>query len=165
MYLDQARDALSKAGFVGSSEIHGCTPEEVRALEESIGHTLPLAYKEYLLWMGHGAGRFLAGSSVFYEDLPDRRESAEDLLNENSVSLGLPSDAFVFYGHQGYQFMYFRLSEGDNPPVYYYGEGEGMEAIALLYPRFSDFVLTEIEGHARLIRERAERLGGDSPSL
>ncbi len=72
----------------------------------------------------------------------------------------MPEDAFVFFMHQGYQFMFFRLSEGDDPPVYYYGEGEGQDTFRVLQPSYSAFLETEIEGHAKLlveIREMSER--------
>lgn len=156
MYLEQAKDLLADANFVRGSELSPCTPEEVRTLEEHIAHTLPQAYREFLLWMGHGAGPFLRGTSVFYGDLPDQGEAAEELLQENAIEAVLPKDAFVFYMHQGYQLMFFRLSEGDDPPVYYYGEGESLKSFKLLYPKFSVFIMTEINGHKALI-EMLER--------
>ena len=34
----------------------------------------------------------------------------------------MTDDDFVFFMHQGYEFCFFKLSEGDNPPVYFYSE-------------------------------------------
>jgi len=52
--------------------------------------------------------------------------------------------------------MYFRPIEGDDPPVYYYGEGEGYNDFRTLYPRYSEHLETEIKGHARLRHEITE---------
>lgn len=37
----------------------------------------------------------------------------------------LPADAFVFSMHQGYEFNFFVICEGNDPPVYKYVEGGG----------------------------------------
>lgn len=73
--------------------------------------------------MGHGAGTFMLGSSFFYNDLIDNQKYAQELLEEDHFPIPLPPDAFVFFMHQGYQFSFFRESDGDDPPVYYYLEG------------------------------------------
>jgi len=56
---------------------------------------------------------------------------------------GLPSDAFIFSMHQGYEFWYFRISEGDNPPVYGFHEGEAdPQLLVAQFPTFMDYILT-----------------------
>lgn len=59
----------------------------------------------------------MAGTDTFWKHLSWLREAAEELIAEKSAA-PLPADAFVFYMHQGYEFGYFLLSDGDDPPVY-----------------------------------------------
>lgn len=94
---------------------------------------------------------------MFLHDLSGLNEAATGLLQENDKNYKLPSDAFVFYMHQGYQFMFFRLSEGDDPPVYFFGEGEGLDKPKLLYDHFSSFLMAEIDGHKRLLDQIRQR--------
>src|SRR6266851_6487960 len=122
MYLDQVKARLEDLHIVSTDEIVPCTEDEVHTLERQLGFSLPGAYKEFLLWMGHGAGILLRGSDCFYQHLPPLRTWAEELLEENNFPEPLPEDAFVFFMHQGYQFNFFRISEGDDPPVHFYGE-------------------------------------------
>lgn len=125
-----------------------CTLQEVEELEQWLGHRLPKAYREFLLWMGHSGGGVLAGTNCFYEDLKRIQTSAKELLEENHYSGELPKDAFVFYMHQGYQFNFFHLEEGDDPPVYFYVEENPTRIFfEKIYQKFSIFVLTEVEGH------------------
>lgn len=156
MYLNRAKTLFATL-HIAAQDVSPCTETEVAQLEQQSGYAIPTAYLEFLLWMGHGAGNFLRGSDVFYEHLQSNESAARELLRENNVSLDLPADALVFYTHQGYQFAYFQLSAGDNPPIFYYGEGEGVEEIRELYSCFSNFLESEIEGHAELVREAAER--------
>lgn len=56
--------------------------------------------------------------------------------------------------HQGYQFNFFHLASGDDPPVYFYVEGNPLRTFfEQIYQRFSLFVLTEVEGHIA-VKER-----------
>jgi hypothetical protein len=73
--------------------------------------------------MGHSTGRLFPGSQWKYKNIIRLQTGAKEILERNSFPEQLPDDAFIFWMHQGYQFMFLRLSEGDNPPVYYYHEG------------------------------------------
>jgi hypothetical protein len=167
MYLDEAKAAYERTHLAVNEVLNqfddehviypsgnkpevivcGCTEAEVAALEQRIGSALPAAYREFLLWMGHSGEHLLRGSDVFYDRLIDLQEWGPELLEENSIP-PMPDDAFVFYMHQGYQLAFFRLSEGDNPPAYYYGEGEGLDRFRLDYARYSDFLVAVIESLA-----------------
>jgi hypothetical protein len=103
------------------------TNDELSRIERFNEKSLPEVYKEFLLQMGKGAGRFMQGSSVFYDELSDLQEGAEELINENGLE-ALPTNSFVFWMHQGYQMAYFILGESDNPKVYYYSEGKELKS-------------------------------------
>ncbi len=61
------------------------------------------------------------------------------------------------YIHQGYQFDFFRFSEGEDPPVYWYCEGK-TNSFVQTHEHFSDYILDCIEGYSRIRREISERI-------
>ena len=122
-----------------------CSDLEIIQLERQQGMTLPSTYKDFMKMMGHGAGRFLRGSDCFYKHLPQIQEWAKQLLVENDFPEALPEDAFVFFMHQGYQFSFFKLSDGDNPPTYSYCEGQEEPYFVKSHNKFSDFLSVEIK--------------------
>ena len=97
-----------------------CTQEQVEHVEQFLHLKLPVAFVEYLLWMGQWAD-MMRGSDFFYWPLFDLREGAETLMAHTECQETLPQDAIVFFMHGGNQFMFIRTSEGDDPPVYFYG--------------------------------------------
>ncbi len=113
------REELLATGLVSPDELEGCTPEQIEVLTRSLGRPLPKAYEEFLLAMGHRAGCFMQGTDTFWRHLSWLREAADELLREDSAP-PLPQSAFVFYMHQGYEFGFFDLEDGDDPPVYQY---------------------------------------------
>ncbi len=151
MYLDNLKARLVELGFVSSNELLPCTEEEVSSIEQKLGIFLPDAYKEFLLWMGHGSGRLMQGSDCFFKHLPALQEWAIELLQENHFPELLPNDAFVFFMHQGYQFSFLRTSEGADPPIYYYCEGEDQTSFIKTHEHYSEFLGTEIEIHAKFL--------------
>ena len=68
---------------------------------------MPAAYQEFLLWMGHGAGKFLRGSDCFFQHLPYLQEWALELLQENNFPENLPEDTFIFLMHIWAEYLDF----------------------------------------------------------
>ena len=182
MFLDEVKARFEQLHLVRSEKIIPCTEDEIRMLEQQTGLPLPGAYKEFLLWMGHGAGGFLRGSDCFYEHLLRLRAGAMELLWENGYTEPLPGDAFVFYMHQGYLFYFVRVGEGDDPQVYFYSEAMETPAFIIAHPNLADFLNYQIEikvqyraDHlarlaraeknnpklAKELKDRARRLGDD----
>jgi hypothetical protein len=96
---------------------------ELASFEVRGRYTLPAAYRSYLLKVGLAPGDFLVGSDLAYRHLTGLQESARALVEESKAE-ALPPSAFVFCGHQGYQYLFLRMDEGDDPPVYRYLEGD-----------------------------------------
>lgn len=94
---------------------------EVDLFEQKSGITFPKSYRDFLLLMGKGAGKFLVGSDIFFDEIGDLQEAGRILLEENNLPAFDPN-LFVFWMHQGYQMMLFDLNSGDDPIVYYYNE-------------------------------------------
>jgi hypothetical protein len=151
MYLDRVNKKLIELKLAMPEEFLGCTQDEIIDLEWRLGISLPKAYQEFLLSMGHGAGKFLRGSDCFFKHLILLQEWAVELLEENHFPKSLPENAFVFFMHQGYQFSFFNLSEGDDPPTYFYSEGINQISFTKSHERFSEFLATEIEIHAQYL--------------
>lgn len=148
MYLDKAKMkevALHQAGF---ETLVPCTEDEIAVLEHWIKRPFPQAYREFLLWMGYWGGGLFVGSNCFYNDLRDIQEWARALLEEDRYPGELPEDAFVFFMHQGYQFYFFRFSEGEDPPIYYYLEDHEkpeQSTVNRTYAHFSAFLEDAID--------------------
>jgi hypothetical protein len=152
VYLDTFRQAFAATSRITPEEILPCTEEEVRTLEHRLGSQLPAAYRAWLLWMGHGAGPFLRGTSVFYDALAGLKDGALELLHEHSLEGALPADALVFYLHQGYVVQFLRVSEGDNPPVYGYAEGSTPITPTRWYDTLETWLAAELEGYLQVVQ-------------
>lgn len=115
-----------------------CSASEVERLQSDSGLPLPAAYKAYLLIAGQAPPPAWVGSDCAVRHLPSLRAEAERLLRESGRP-PLPTEAFVFLMHQGYQFFYF-VADGrsDDPEIFYYFEGE--PAVVRSFDRFSDLV-------------------------
>ncbi len=117
--------------------------EDVHKIEAEFKVTLPKVYKVFLLLMGRGAGVYMQGSSVFYNELFLLKEGVKELLSENNME-PIPKDAFVFWMHQGYQAAYFKLNEGDDPPVYYFSEGQENTVFELKEESLTKFFASQL---------------------
>ncbi len=102
--------------------IKGYTEAEIEAVQSFFPYPLPLAFRQFLKAMGHGAGE------IFWEDdlqIPSKydRESYLDRNKYSDESFVLPDDAFIFAGSQGCVCYYFLARHAlDDPMVYAYGE-------------------------------------------
>ena len=127
-------------------EPQGCSVAEVEELERTVGHHLPAAYREFLLWMGNDKDGIFRGSDWFLSDIVENTEYVDELLRENGVDWRPEGAILAFFCHQGYMIAWFDLSTTeDDPPCYFYSEGEDM-TVPGQRQRFSEFVLAELEG-------------------
>ena len=144
-FCQRVVERLKIAGLATSFSIQGCSLEEINALEKFFGVLFPESYRSFLTCVGKQAGKLFTGTDCFYIDLQTLRSVAEALLKENEEDFILPQEAFVFSMHQGYEFLFFLTSMGDDPPVFQYVEGQGPPQIQ--WPSFTDFLWGSIEQH------------------
>ncbi len=129
---DRIRKGRSKP-----EDFKGCSEEEIAGLESRMGIELPAMFKAYLRHMGKSAGGFLRGSDVRFGCLHELTGEAYDEARKRNFQL--PEDIFAFYAHQGYDYMYFRLTDdSDDPAVYRFHMA--WEAPRLVLPAFSDYL-------------------------
>lgn len=119
------KESMIEYGIAAGDEIVGCTEREIAQLEEKLATHFPPAYRAFLLSMGKGAGRLFMGTDIFFGHISELRNALNEAVAEARDGLLLPADAVVFMSHQGIVFMFFRTSEGDDPPVYRYCQGDG----------------------------------------
>ena len=168
MYIDNFKKQFLESNFLFlanyslSSEepIHkllACTKPEIILIEQNLDISLPTAYQEFLLWGGHEAGGFWSGSDYCYQDLVELQLIAVEILEANCFPQQLPKDAFVFYMHQGYEFCFFRISEGENPPVYLFNENHDQSSFWRNYLSFSDFLETWLRYQIKVLEKNTKQ--------
>ncbi|SFE91162.1 SMI1-KNR4 cell-wall [Chitinophaga sp. CF118] len=138
--ISEIKKILIKAGC----KLTPCTDKDILLIESTYKLKLPLVYKDFLLTMGRGAGKFMRGSSVFFDVLFSLNKWGGELLEEHGLE-PLPPNAFVFWLHQGYQMAFFRIGESEVLPIYYFGEEESLKGIKLKFNSFIDFLMEELK--------------------
>ncbi|ANY65221.1 hypothetical protein BBD42_01045 [Paenibacillus sp. BIHB 4019] len=120
-----------------------CTNEDLAQVKEAIGdNELPESYIEFLKIMGRGTEHtFLRGHSCFMDELLILKEGGQELLEENEFAKKLTENDFVFWMSQGCMFCFFKLDEGDNPPIYFYSESTDQDDFYKIADTFTDFLL------------------------
>ncbi|QHS58054.1 SMI1/KNR4 family protein [Chitinophaga agri] len=124
-------------------KLRGCKSSDVKKIENFFNITLPSKYKDFLYAMGRDGDKFMRGSSAFYSEILYLREDFIDILQERNRIL--PDETFVFWSHQGYQFAFFFLNDGDDPPVYFYYEGKNFDNFVKKEESFTDFLTVQLE--------------------
>jgi len=128
----------------------GASERDVASLEGRLGCRLPLAYREFLLWMGEDRKGLLQGSECFLGNVESNEHGLVRLLSENS----LPSLAYrpvVFFLHQGYIACWFRMSDiAEDPEVFSFNEAVSEAGIRSL-GSFSQWLYVEL---AELLKAR-----------
>ena len=122
---------------------HGASEAEVAELGAALKTALPLAYVQFLLWIGKDHHGIYKGTDIFINNVIENTKALPDLLSENSVRE--PQTRWLcFQSHQGYFMAWFALPpESDDPPVFYFGEGQGMTEPRFGGP-FTQYVAAEL---------------------
>lgn len=118
------------------------------------GAKLPTAYIEFMCAMGNGTeGGYMRGDSCFMNEIFDLKQGAVELLEEKKSVNVLTDDEFVFWMSQGCMFCFFRLTEGENPPVYFYNES-GEDRFIKVADSLIEFLLNRLEMSRNLFKEK-----------
>ena len=141
--VEAAVERIREGGLAAERPLEGLSEQEIGEVARRQGVRLPAAYLHFLSRLGRSAGDFLRGSDFLYPELLALKEYARELLEEDRAGLVLGDEHFVFFMHQGYQFLYFDTTASDDPPVHLYLEGEGEpEQVA---DAFSAWLKTAVE--------------------
>lgn len=124
--FEELMGRLSVLPHSNARAFEGCSREEIVDLEEYATGKFPPYYRAFLELMGRGSGHLFLGSDALVSENHQLRlrAAAERLLKRRDSTWSLPPSAFVFLMHQGYQFLFIRLDEGEDPPVYLVTERE-----------------------------------------
>lgn len=138
-YLEQLKNKYSQLKVVESEEAKA----KLSHLEEIIGHTLPIAYKEFMMLDLPTSVSVLKGTDYTFKHNEDLMltKYAKDLLAEHNLS-PLDKNTFVFAMHQGYIFFYFFLDQGDDPAVWMFSEVDKLHIKK--FNSFTEFIKQQI---------------------
>lgn len=160
-YLSEIIEKMKNAGV----ELIGCDEKEIEEVNIIANNKLPNCYIEFLEIMGnetkadetqenwHYNYPGFQGNTVFYPSIKWLNEALEEQLKEDGDILKLPDNAFVFYDSQGILNAFFKLDEGDNPPVYGYEEGFEGKSFPKIADSLSSFYTRYLEGDKTLFKE------------
>lgn len=115
--IQEAVEKMMALGLARRSDLKGCTREGIQEIEEEFSLILPSTYKEFLSAVGRSAGVFMQGSDFLYPEALLQKGIAERTLEEMDTDFSLSPQDYVFMGHQGYSFLFFRTGRNDDPPV------------------------------------------------
>jgi SMI1-KNR4 cell-wall len=149
---------LRELSDLDDSAIEGAAATEIGELETYAGGSLPDTYRRFLSVMGRSAGALLRGSDCLLTQRHGLRlrESAERIIHRSGAGFELPQDAFVFLVHHGYQFLYFHLQQGDDPPVFRFSDAD--QTANQIADSFSSFLLARLSEHEELSARRTAAL-------
>lgn len=154
-YLAEARAYFAAHIADNECQPKGCTDAEVNDFENKIGFRLPLAYRQYLLWMGLKACgawwgrnltelRFVLSHTIIFRELyfDEISSATEYTLPEHSI-------AFVGNGEHNI-YAWFNLPKtAENPPVYELDMGE-----IKTYATFTDYLFKWLRADAVAAKRR-----------
>lgn len=157
--FDDLQRQLIDWGILRRDQSYGCSEDEISAVEQAAGRTLPGMYVEFLRHFGRCDNRlWMTDLRIFYpEMLSFRADVAAEMSNAPPKVLRLPEDSFVFVVRdQDGDLAFFRCIDGDSdPPVEHYWPGES--AFERMSPSLSEFF--QAEARLAITARRLERRG------
>lgn len=136
----------------------GLSPTAITQLEQELGTTFPVEFKEYLATFGQRCGLlFEAGADLKASEFIEYQDMAKRLLRDSDVPNFLKEDSLVFYQHQGYTFCCFQKDEAGEQGIYYYYEEDPTPK--KIYNNFAEMLDVEVEIIERR-HEEVKQLGG-----
>ncbi|WP_376793998.1 SMI1/KNR4 family protein [Thermogemmatispora sp.] len=153
-YLGRVRARYEAMAGLLPGPVRGCQEQELSELERALRCRLPAAYRELLLWLGRSHQGILGELATSVELLLPLQQQARYWLQADRTPVRLPEDAFVFYQRYESAFGFFRLSEGEDPPVYGHPDDPRQRRFEWWHRHLSDFVMAQLEESIVLAERR-----------
>jgi len=120
-YLAFMEEYIRVSGLYSSG-----TEEDLKKIEHALGIALPACFRELFLRMGWFAFRFNGMSDYSSSRYKEMQRDAREIAADMNSPLATDGNFFVFALHGPHSlFWFFRLDEGDDPPVYRFNEVTG----------------------------------------
>lgn len=145
---------------LGPGIFRGVPEELISEKEGELGVKFPSSYKIFLLTMGEYA-TFLAGESCFFEDIEDVQTGFKNTFSKYVKQYQLTDEDFAFSSSQGTSYTFFKLNEGEDPPVYFYIEGYDLELPVRLTNSLSNYLIRRSNRDSELYSSFYEAIGDD----
>ena len=150
-YLQEIIIILEKFLTKFGGKVIPCTQKEIDELESMLHsqYHLPLAYKEFLLYGGKQISNLFGYIDSSYRSakvlLGHNYQYVIHLLEMEDSNARLPDDIFVICEHLDCHFTYLLLTEGEDPPIYWWEKGKGgLETSQKKHDYFSDYLREKI---------------------
>jgi hypothetical protein len=159
-YLRPIQEAWSAIPAGPNSVVVPSSRAELGRLEALLppGTRFPEALETYLLWAGDKAGNLYRlvdfSTHMISIYLENGLRSIQSMVKRSGGTDPLPADMLIINEHLGSNITYILLSEGDNPPVYFWEEGgtDGLGDAVQESQTFVEWVLVNIEAYRKTLR-------------
>jgi len=160
-------DELQKLDEFDRREIQGCSALEIKNLESLHPANLHFSpsVQEFLSW-GEKQIVYMRPVTGFYVKSIEKmlKVMKDKFLTSNNFhqvfipngEKNFPLDGLIFLEHLDYSFEFVRLTEGDDPPVYYFDDDPDRSDFELIYPSFSEAIYTFFLDFKELHERRLE---------
>ena len=139
--------------LVCSDEIVGCSENDIRSMENSLGVKFPAIYREFLKVMGANAGGLFQGDDYECWKLLRLRSAVAEHLEKSQYKLA--SEQLVFMGSQGCSFLLFGSVKCADPEVLRMEDLEMMPTSIGM--KFSEWLNLKINDELRILTKVIER--------
>ncbi len=119
----------------------GCSSKEIQDIEIQNNFVLPLAYKQFLSWMGRDKAGVFVGSNIFFDDIVSNTKYLEETLKECQIDFQHKGRPLCFYSHQGYIYAWFYIPYEAEDPTCFLLVDEGLGSKVEKLESFSEFIL------------------------
>ncbi|MBW8687749.1 SMI1/KNR4 family protein [Chitinophaga rhizophila] len=153
-YLGFLKEYVDYYGFK-----RACTPEDVDKIEQRLGVRFPLCYRELYLILGvFGAFAFRSVMDFVYDEYEEMWAFSKEITSADGHSFLEDKNVFVFaaWGVTSVCW-FFKLDEGDDPPVYMY-ESPADSYVKVL-DNLSEFIKLE-DWYLAYLTDRAAKRNG-----
>lgn len=124
----------------------GATESEISMLQAKLDADLPIAYRQFLLWMGKDKHGALKGSEWFIDEVCENGDFLDEFLVENEVKRPEPNSTVCFFSHQGYMAAWFSKADPQSDPSCKFYSEANSNPVPIDAGPFSSVLLKELQG-------------------